>query len=143
MPRKSFMHHDIQKIISYHNFYLFFRICKWKEFKLFQLLESFKKNVPMHHPSIKQSLGKQTRCLHIRFYLNYINSWFFMWRPLWYDHLVMSTAWWDFFVLNYRSITFWIKGRQDNRQQENDGLISLRSWRAGWKWVVLIFNIWF
>ena len=26
-------HHDIQKVISYHNFYLFFPICKWKEFK--------------------------------------------------------------------------------------------------------------
>ena len=50
------MHHDIQKIISYHNFYLFFPICKWKEFKLFQLLESFKKNVLMHRPSIKKSL---------------------------------------------------------------------------------------
>ena len=37
------MHHDIQKLTSYHNFYLFFPICKWKEFKLFQLLESFKK----------------------------------------------------------------------------------------------------
>ena len=56
MPRKSLMHHDIQKIISYHNFYLFFPICKWKEFKLFQLLESFKKNVLMHRPSIKKSL---------------------------------------------------------------------------------------
>ena len=43
MPRKSLMHHDIQEIISYHDFYLFFPICKWKEFKLFQLLESFKK----------------------------------------------------------------------------------------------------
>ena len=40
---KSLMHHDIQKIISYHNFYLLFPICKWKEFELFQLLESFKK----------------------------------------------------------------------------------------------------
>ena len=44
------MHHDIQKIISYHNFHLFFPICKRKEFKLFQLLESFKKN--------KKSLAK-------------------------------------------------------------------------------------
>ena len=44
-------------IISYHNFYLFFPICKRKEFKLFQLLERFKKkNVLMHHPSIKKSL---------------------------------------------------------------------------------------
>ena len=51
------MHHDIQKIISYHNFYLFFPICKWKEFELFQLLESFKKNVLMHHPSIKKSMA--------------------------------------------------------------------------------------
>ena len=51
------MHHDIQKIISYHNFYLFFPICKWKEFKLFQLLENFKKNVLMHRPSIKKSLA--------------------------------------------------------------------------------------
>ena len=54
------MHHDIQKIISYHNFYLFFPICMWKEFKLFQLLERFKKNVPMHHPSIKKSLYRPT-----------------------------------------------------------------------------------
>ena len=53
MPRKSLMHHDIQKIISYHNFYSFFPICKRKEFKLFQLLESFKKKVLMHRPSIK------------------------------------------------------------------------------------------
>ena len=43
VPYKSLMHHDIQKNISYHNFYLFFPICKWKEFKLFQLLENFKK----------------------------------------------------------------------------------------------------
>ena len=57
MPRKSLMHHDIQKNTSYHNFYLFFPICKRKEFKLFQLLENFKKNVPMHHPSIKKSLA--------------------------------------------------------------------------------------
>ena len=28
VPCKSLMHHDIQKIISYHNFYLFFPICK-------------------------------------------------------------------------------------------------------------------
>ena len=49
------MHHDIQKVkvFSYHNFYLFFPICKSKEFKLFQLLESFKKKVLMHRPSIK------------------------------------------------------------------------------------------
>ena len=44
------MHHDIKKIISYHNFYLFFPICKRKEFKLFQLLEFFFKNVLMHRP---------------------------------------------------------------------------------------------
>ena len=56
MPRKSLMHHDIQNIISYHNFYLFFPTCRRKEFKLFQLLESFKKNVPIHHPFIKKSL---------------------------------------------------------------------------------------
>ena len=37
------MRHDIQKIISYYNLYLFFPICRRKEFKLFQLLESFKK----------------------------------------------------------------------------------------------------
>ena len=60
MPRKSLMHHNIQKIISYHNFYLFFPICKWKEFKLFQLLESLKKNVLMHHSSIKKSLNNLT-----------------------------------------------------------------------------------
>ena len=36
------MHHDIKKVFSYHNFYLFFPICKRKEFKIFQLLESFK-----------------------------------------------------------------------------------------------------
>ena len=53
MPHKSLMHHDIQKIISYHNFYLFFPICKTKEFKLFQLLENFKKNVLMHRPVAK------------------------------------------------------------------------------------------
>ena len=47
------MHHDIQKIISYHNFYLFFPICKKKEFKLFQLLENLKKNVPIHRPVAK------------------------------------------------------------------------------------------
>ena len=35
------MHHDIQKMISYHNFYLFFPICKWKKFRLFQLLTVF------------------------------------------------------------------------------------------------------
>ena len=41
VPHKSLMHHDIKQIISYHNFYLFFPICKWKEFKLFQLLTIF------------------------------------------------------------------------------------------------------
>ena len=35
-------------------------ICKRKEFKLFQLLESFKKKVPMHRPSIKKSVTDQT-----------------------------------------------------------------------------------
>ena len=50
------MHHDIQKFIFYHNFYLIFPICRRKEFKLFQLLESFKKNVLMHRQSIKKSL---------------------------------------------------------------------------------------
>ena len=44
------MHHDSQKNIFYHNFYLFFPICRRKEFKLFQLLENFKKNVLMHRP---------------------------------------------------------------------------------------------
>ena len=57
---KSLMHHDIQKLISYHNLYLFFPICKWKELKLFQLLESFKQNVLMHRPSIKKSLHSYT-----------------------------------------------------------------------------------
>ena len=52
------MHHDIQKIISYYIFYLFFPICKWKEFESFQLLENFKKNVLTHRPSIKKSLCK-------------------------------------------------------------------------------------
>ena len=33
------MHHDIKKSIFYHNFYLFFPICKRKEFILFQLLD--------------------------------------------------------------------------------------------------------
>ena len=47
------MHHDIQKVFSYHNFYLFFPRCKRKGFKLFQLLELFKKKVLMHRPSIK------------------------------------------------------------------------------------------
>ena len=60
VPGKSLMHYDIQKIISCHNFYLFFPIWKWKEFKLFQLLESFKKNVLMHRPSIKKSLRGMT-----------------------------------------------------------------------------------
>ena len=31
-------------------------MCKRKEFQFFQLLESFKKKVLMHHPSIKKSL---------------------------------------------------------------------------------------
>ena len=47
------MHHDSQKIIFYHNFYLLFPICKRKEFKLFQLLEIFFKNVLMHRPVAK------------------------------------------------------------------------------------------
>ena len=33
------MDHDSQKFIYHHNFYLFFPICKRKEFKLFQLLK--------------------------------------------------------------------------------------------------------
>ena len=63
------MHHDIQKIISYHDFYLFFPICKWKEFELFQLLESLKKNVLMHRPSIKKSLTYHTSELLLFLYL--------------------------------------------------------------------------
>ena len=54
------MHHDIQKNISYHNFYLFFPICKIKEFKLFQLLESFKKkcaDAPSRHVPKSKNLG--------------------------------------------------------------------------------------
>ena len=47
------MDHDSQKIIFYHTFYLFNPICKRKEFKLFQLLENFKKNVLMHRPVAK------------------------------------------------------------------------------------------
>ena len=47
------MHHDIQKVFSYHNFYLFFPICKRKEFELFQLLENFEKKVVMHRPVAK------------------------------------------------------------------------------------------
>ena len=38
VPCKSLMHHDIQKIISYHNF--FFQYVR-KEIKLFQLLTIF------------------------------------------------------------------------------------------------------
>ena len=48
------MHHDIQKVFSYHNFYLFFPICKRKEFELFQLLESFKKK-SANAPSIYEA----------------------------------------------------------------------------------------
>ena len=48
------MHHDIQKVFSYHNIYLFFPICKRKEFKLFQLLESFKKK-SANAPSIYEA----------------------------------------------------------------------------------------
>ena len=47
------MHHDSQRIIFYHIFYLFFPIYKRKELKLFQLLENFKKNVLMHRPVAK------------------------------------------------------------------------------------------
>ena len=61
MPHEYLMDHDSKKNIFYHNFYLFFPICKRKEFKLFQLLESFKKNVLMHHPSIKKSVSEQKR----------------------------------------------------------------------------------
>ena len=60
MPHKSLIHHDIQKVFSYHTFYLFFPIRKRKEFKLFQLLESFKKKVLMHRPYIKKSLTYAT-----------------------------------------------------------------------------------
>ena len=75
MPRKSLMHHDIQKIISYHNFYSFFPLCKREEFKLFQLLESFKKNVLMHHPSIKKSMTY----INLHWIKNYdINTIFFI-----------------------------------------------------------------
>ena len=64
VPRKSLMHHDIQKNISYHNFYLFFLICKWKEFELFQILENFKKKIMlMHHP-----VGKDYPCLSMYIY---------------------------------------------------------------------------
>ena len=45
------MHHDSQKIISYHNFH--FPICDRKEFGIFQLLENFKKIVLMHRPVAK------------------------------------------------------------------------------------------
>ena len=56
VPHKSLMHHDIQKVSSSHNFYLFFPICNRKEFKLFQLLESFK-NKTANAPSIYQEIS--------------------------------------------------------------------------------------
>ena len=43
VPHKSLINHDSQKNIFYHIFYLLVPICKRKEFKLFQLLENFKK----------------------------------------------------------------------------------------------------
>ena len=45
------MHHDSQKIVFHHNFHLFFPICDRKEFRIFQLLENFKKQV--HRPVAK------------------------------------------------------------------------------------------
>ena len=82
----------IQKNISY----------KWKEFKLFQLLESFKKNVPMHHPSIKKSLVNPTSWMIGTFNLETPH-------PNWLEfiRLVMSApaAGWQrgrlYFVLNF------------------------------------------
>ena len=48
------MYRDSQKIMVYHNFHLSFPICKKKEFKLFQLLEIFKKKIVlMHRPVAK------------------------------------------------------------------------------------------
>ena len=58
------MHHDIQKIISCHNFYLFFPIGKWKEFKVFQLIESFKKKCA-NAPSIYQEIYDLLKCISI------------------------------------------------------------------------------
>jgi hypothetical protein len=45
-----------KKNVLYQIFYLFFPICNRKEFKLFQLLENFKKNVAMHRPVAKDRL---------------------------------------------------------------------------------------
>ena len=76
------MHHDIQKLISYHNFFLFFAICKWKEFKLFQLLESFK---------------KMCRCtIHLL-----RNLWF---RMVWWSSN-SGHPWW--MCLSWRNIFWW------------------------------------
>jgi hypothetical protein len=52
------MNHDGQKIILYHNFHLFFPICDWKEFRIFQLLENSKKQVLMH-----RSVAKDRPCI--------------------------------------------------------------------------------
>ena len=43
----------IAKKYVYHNFYLFFPVCKRKEFDLFQPLENFKKKLLMHRPVAK------------------------------------------------------------------------------------------
>ena len=75
------MHHNIQKkSFSYHNFYLFFPICKRKEFKLFHLLENFKKKVLMHRPSIRKSLDYFT--LQFAFAWKCINKLLFDWSDI-------------------------------------------------------------
>ena len=43
----------IAKKLFFIIIFIFFPICKRKEFKLFQLLENFKRNVLMHRPSAK------------------------------------------------------------------------------------------
>ena len=93
------MHHDIQKIISYQNFYLFFPIYMWKEFKLFQLLEIFKKNVPMQHPSIKKSLVRSSTLHYTRW--DKLCSYTFC-----SEKLNLSMMWTIFLILLIRSTWF-------------------------------------
>ena len=59
MPHKSLMHHDIQKNISYHNFY-FFSNMQVKGIWIISTFRKFLKNVVMHRPTIKKSLIKVT-----------------------------------------------------------------------------------
>ena len=55
MPHKSLMHHDIQKIISYHIIVFILFNMQVKGIYIISAFRKFLKNVLIHGPSIKKA----------------------------------------------------------------------------------------